>query len=455
MNLASALIKKVLEESDFDTWMNVRKHYLPTEYHRIFEVIDKHTIKFHKLPTIEELKLEIRDASTLDKVYALEGIEVEAEPFLLLDYLKNEYAQKEALFQLDRWVDKSIAFESAEEVVRNIYDIATELENKVDITPPEQSMQKINLFDSEEEMSRRIKLGLNREFDQAYDFRTTDYIMIGGKRGSGKSLTASNISNNVVENLGKKALYFSIEMQSREVLQRDCAISTEIPFYKIRNKTLDNLEWEKVAAWWSRRYINSEEFYKAYLHHRDFNKLHAELSRLQLRNNIVDIVYDPHLTLGRIRAESEKRAAAGDLGLIVVDYINQVKKSTAPNYNGQFDWKEQIEISKSLKLLAQDLDTPVFTPYQIDKTGEARFAKGILDAADASFILDAHKHEDNAMTFQVTKMRGARDDLQFTTKVDWGCLRIGPDSVEKPEAEDEKAKVTVGGRTMSKDIYDD
>ena len=59
MNLESALIKRVLECNDFDTWMNVRKHYLPSEYHSLFTVIDKHCENNHNLPTFEELKVAL------------------------------------------------------------------------------------------------------------------------------------------------------------------------------------------------------------------------------------------------------------------------------------------------------------------------------------------------------------------------------------------------------------
>ena len=123
MNLQSALFYRVLEVKDFDTWNNVRRHYLPTEYHSLFDVIEKHIEKYHKLPTLEELKLEVRDGPTVDKIYALEDAGIEVEPYLLLEYIKNEYAQKEALSQLDKWVDGSMAFETAEEVVRHIYKL--------------------------------------------------------------------------------------------------------------------------------------------------------------------------------------------------------------------------------------------------------------------------------------------------------------------------------------------
>ena len=55
--------------------------------------------------------------------------------------------------------------------------------------------------------------------------------------------------------------------------------------------------------------------------------------------------------------------------------------------------------------MAQEYEVPVYSPYQIDATGEARFAKGILDAADAAFTIDTWKTEDAIMSFNCTKMR--------------------------------------------------
>ena len=53
--------------------------------------------------------------------------------------------------------------------------------------------------------------------------------------------------------------------------------------------------------------------------------------------------------------------------------------------------------------MAQEYDCTVISPYQIDASGEARFAKGILDAADAAFTLDTHDKEGDCITFNCTK----------------------------------------------------
>lgn len=441
MNIASALIYKVLEEKDFDTWANVRKHYLPNEYHTIFDVIDKHTSTFFKLPALEELKLEVRDASTLDKIYALENNEIDIEPSVLLEYLKNEYAQKEALYQLDKWVESSIAFETAEEVVRHIQLIGTELETKVELVPASETMQKINLFDTEEEMEARITLGFNSDFDSRFTFKSTDYIMMGGRRGAGKSITGSNIARHVIDTQKKKALYFSVEMQAREVLQRDASISTGIPHFKIRDRNLSVSEWEKLAAWWASRYIDGEECFEQYLKHRSFDKFHSVVSKSILVPDHLDIVYAPDLTLGRMNAEIDKRLMRGEeIGIVVADYVQVVKRIANTNHSiSHIDWQEQIAVSRGFKDMSQTRGIPFYSPYQIDQDGEARFSKGILDSCDGAFTLTAHKGDNPCIEFATTKMRSADDTEVFTSEVNWSTLKIGPKSAVPPAPKDKKS----------------
>lgn len=457
MNLASALFKRILEEEDFDTWSSLRRHYLPSEYFVVYDTIDKQVDNYHKLPTIEELKLAVRDATTLDKIYAIEAVEVDAEPFLLLDYLKNEFTQKETLFQLHKYVENSISFETAEETIESLYTIISKIEDKVELRAAEASMQKINLFETDEEIADYIPLGLNADFDDVVRFKSSDYILMGGKRGSGKSITCSNLADTVYKR-GKSVLYFSIEMPTREVLQRQCAIGCGVPHSKIKYKTLDNLEWLKVAKWWADRYQDGEKHLELYKTHRDFNKFHAALQKEQLKDIQIDIIYDPSLTLPKLKAEIIKRVRKlGNVGLIIVDYVNQIRKNS--DSDDKFDWKDQIHVSATLKELAGVLQIPFFSPYQIDAQGEARFAKGILDSADAAFILEPGPE---SIQFTCTKMRGDAK-INFTSKVEWNTLRIGPENgVEIVVEGDNVKKKTSFKKNIEQDtkpimdsIYDD
>ena len=442
MNIASALIKQVIALQDFDTWSSVRRDYLPTEYHSLFSIIDKHTTTYHSLPTFEELKFSIRDSKSLEKLYALETVQVEADASMLLEYLKNEYTQKEILDSLENYIDNSVAFENAEESVTHLHQIVLDVEKKVDLQPPQESMQRISLFEDDEEISRYLALGLNENYDREIRFSPKDLVLIGGRRGAGKSLTCANIAHNVFES-GRSAMYFTIEMDSIQTLQRVCSIATGIPFSRLRTKNLSIQEWELVTGWFAGRFENSNEVLEAYKEHRNVEDFHLKRTTTcgLLPTQQVDVIYDPGLTLAKIKAEMDKKVKALDVAVVLVDYINQVKRSAIPSRMGQYDWTEQIEVSKALKSMAQEYECTVVTPYQTDASGEARFAKGILDAADAAYALETYEQEDACITFNCTKMRSAAM-RSFSSTVNWETMKIGPETAMTPKEREESDQKT-------------
>ncbi|MEK9894839.1 MAG: DnaB-like helicase C-terminal domain-containing protein [Burkholderiaceae bacterium] len=438
MNLASAFIKQVIACQDSDTWSLTRKNYLPKEYHVIYDVINKHNEKNHHLPSFDDLHYSVRDAVAKEKIYAIQGAnDLELDPYALLQYLKNEYAQKEILTSLEKYVDNSIAFNDAEESINELHQIVLDVEEKVDIQDPNESMQSIPLWESEEELQKYVALGLNYDYDHEIQFSPRDMILVGGRRGAGKSITCANLANNMVAS-GKSAIYFTIEMDSRSILQRCCSIATGVPFSRLKMKNLSVVEWEKVASWWANRYTEGKERLKDYHNHRDFDKLHSSLKSNHelLPTRQLDVVYDAGLTVAKIRATLDKQVARIKPGIVIVDYLNQVRRSNLPSRSGQYDWTEQIEVSKALKSMAQEYEVPVFSPYQTDATGEARFAKGILDAADAAYALETWEQDDACVTFNCVKMRSAAMK-SFTSKMDWETLKIGPESVLSPKERDD------------------
>lgn len=427
---------------DFETWSMSHKHYFPPEYHALHKIVDHHCETFHKLPTLEDLKFEIRDKVTREKLYAIESLEVDAEPYMLLQYLKNEYTQNEILLSLQDYVDKSIAFEDAEEAIDHLHEIVLSVENKVDLQDPSESMQSITLHESDDDIQNYIPLGLNTDYDYDIQFSPRDLVMVGGKRGAGKSIVCCNIATSVYSS-GKTALYFTIEMDSRSILQRCCSIATGVPFSRLRTKNLNNVEWERVATWWANRFVDGQQKLKQYKDERNFDKLHSELkTNFNLKpDNHLDIIYDPSLTLSKIKAELDKKVKNGNVGIIIVDYINQVKRSAMPSRSGQYDWTEQIEVSKALKSMAQEYETTVFSPYQTDASGEARFAKGILDAADAAYTINAWTQEDACVSLNCVKMRSAAEK-SFTSSMNWETLKIGPNTVLNPQEKEDSAQTT-------------
>lgn len=432
MNLSSALLKQIISQNDFETWGNLRENYLPAEYQEIHRIVEKHIKNFRGLPTFEDLKLSIRDRKLKEKVFAIEAVEVDVDAWVLLEYLKNEYTQIEILDELDKFVDTSVAISNAEENVDALQQIVLDIGDRVDLKAPEESMETITLFDSEANLKKYLPLGLNDDYDQSMKFSPRDLILIGGRRGAGKSLTCVNIATNVYDQ-GRSSIYFTIEMDSRSILQRMCALGARVPIGRLSTKNLSTTEWNRVAEWWANRFVDGADLLPNFYDTRNFEELHTDLTKRRLTpERQLEVVYDPVLSLSTIRKELESKLSQTDVGVIVVDYLNQVKRSNAPSKGGQYDWTEQIEVSKTLKSMAQEYEVPIFSPYQTDATGEARFAKGILDAADAAYTIETWAPEDECITFNCTKMRSAKME-GFTSVMDWETLKIGPQSTMNPK----------------------
>ena len=425
MNLASALLKQVIHERDLDTWANLRKHYLPSEYSKIYGIISGHVDKYHKLPTFEDLKFEVRDQSTLDRISLIEREEVDAEPFLLLDYLKSEFAQKEVIGGLDKFVETSLTHSSAEETIESIYKVIADVESKVELVKPRDNIEKVELFDTEEEMEASLPLGLNEEYDQEFIFPNDSLILLGGYRGSGKSIVCNNIAQ-ATQDRGKSVIKFTIEMSLRQELQRQCAIATGVPHRNLRFKELSVMEWDKVARWWASRFEDGFDIYEqVYLKDNDFTKFHMALIQKPLALPAIDFVHTPDLSMSKFKAETLRRLNKyGDsVGLIVADYLNKIKFSDFGHAN-KFEWMEQLQVADALKTFSEDIGIPIVTPFQTKADGSVKFPKDILVPADAAFTLKAGA---DFIDFENIKMRHM-EEKGFTSKIDWMSLKCGPES---------------------------
>lgn len=431
MDLASALLKQIIAQQDLIAWTSLRKNYLPAEYTEVYSKVTSFVDRFNKIPTFEELKFDSKGKRLQQKIAIIEQVEVEADAEMLLEFLKSDYAQEVTFDNIEKLISNSSAFEKVGDTIEHLQSMIVDLENKIEIDTDQENMQTIELFESEELIQGRLALGLNTAFDADITFSQEDLIMIGGRRGSGKSLVCSNLAASTYNN-NQSSIYFTIEMNQREILQRIASIGADISHYRLKNRTLSSDEVQKLAKWWAGRYEGGMDVYsQEYSLNMPFDDLHSKLKRLPLRDQRFDIVYDPELTISKIRAELERKVSLIKPKIIIVDYINQIKISKFSNKKGQYDWDQQIEVAKFLKTMAQKYKVPVLSPYQIDNSGEARFSKGILDSADSAFTLDPHTKEDKCMTFTCTKMRGY-PETDFTSFMDWENLRIGPESAIVP-----------------------
>lgn len=436
MDTSAVVLNKLLTERNLDIWAKLKLVFLDPAYSSLYSVIGKHYDKYNSIPSFDDLELTIREgpaSKTLATLKLTEVPDVSAE--IALDALIDQYTQNETVKLLDKFVDKLPLYDS-NEIKDNLANIALTIEEKTHTSEKVFTMADMMMFQHPDQMEKeRVYLGLNNSFDAVLGgVARQELILIGGKRGSGKSITSSNIFINQYES-GNSSLYFSIEMTAMETMQRNLAILADVNLQNLKQNKLTDEEVLKVVKARAGMFTGADELITEFLRHRDRYKFEEQLVRnFQLKaDNQMIIVDDRDLTLSSIDLHIGKaKAKFGDkLKLVVVDYINQIVLEGSE----QYDWKPQIEVSKKLKNLARKYEIVMVSPYQIDKDGEARFAKGILDAADIALTMEAHDKETNAVSFETTKIRGGKE-MAFTCPIDWDTLRISPQSVDKPAAKE-------------------
>jgi replicative DNA helicase len=220
-------------------------------------------------------------------------------------------------------------------------------------------------------------------------------------------------------------MFMSIEMRYVEVYYRLMSMISGVSFSKFMLNQLtieDKLQVAKAklnAFYKSGQEAN--ETYDKLLKTGSVVEFDRELKQgtVPFKENRFHIIDDAQLSLARIDHYLNMMSSKYDVKMCVVDYLNIVK------VEDRMDWKSQIGISDSLKTLARKYKVMMLSPYQIDASGEARFAKGVLDSADKSFrFMPSDLNEDpSALPFETAKIRNGKA-MKFNVHMDWDCLRI-------------------------------
>jgi len=168
-------------------------------------------------------------------------------------------------------------------------------------------------------------------------------IVLGARPSMGKTALALSIAANAAIDSQRPVLVFSLEMSHLELTQRLLCADARVDSKRVRNGGLTATDWEKIA--------------------------HATG---RLADAPLWIDDNPNLTIMEIRSKARRlRSRVGDLGLIVVDYL-QLMTGRSRAENRQV---EVAEISRGLKILARELDCPVLALSQLSRQLELRADK--------------------------------------------------------------------------------
>jgi replicative DNA helicase len=443
LDVSGFILHRILSDpkAGLEIWPKIKVPYFDAAYSSIVSTIGKFYVKYNTLPSFEDLDTFTRAGHIKDHLQALQNLEVpeDVELDVLFDALQNAYTQKEALSKLNTYLD-DIVMMDCEEIKEQLVDIALYLEEKTKSSEHIYTMADMTVFD-QAELGSRVPLGLNNTFDAHIGGNAlTELVLIGGKKGTGKSVVSVNVAINQY-NMGNVCPIFTIEMRAREVYNRCISAMAGVSATRMRKGCPTEEDLVKIAKVRANMFEEADSVYTEFLETKNFDKMELDLLRnyrLKPDNQII-IVDNQQLSLADIDFNLQRlKTQFGDkLKVAVVDYVNQI------DIEDMYDWKSQISLSKGLKNLARKYEIVMVAPYQIDDKGEARFARGLLDAPDVAIVLEKHE---NAIAFETQKIRNA-PPLNFASVCDWDTLSIKPTDaiIEMPEAEvKEKAKPKKG-----------
>ena len=440
-------LKMLLECPDRDVrlkaFSDLKAGYFTSTYSPIYRAIRRHYLKYSDIPTLSQLEITTRETQLSIALNVLRNrIELpeDVSMELALEALENIYAQNEFLTEVDKILAEVDVLDSTE-LLEKVNMLSMTLEDRLESSETLIKANELKVFPKMEDKEvQRVFTGISNKYDSVCGgYYIEDLILVGGKRGAGKSLFACNLAASQYEQ-GYVVPYFTIEMKGQEILDRMTSILAEINAQHLRSGELTPEEKVKMAKYRAKMFEDAddvlEKFLAGTMNEHEFEDELIKTKRLKQDNQIV-IIDDRDLSISSIDLHIQKlKGIHGDkLKLVIVDYLNQLIDSDP---NDIYDWKAQVNVSKKLKNLARKHKVVIVSPFQIDSSGEARFSKGILDAADIAIILDAHEKSDGIIQQTLSKARGVSDEFVVANRIDWNCLRIYPQEVILKDAKEDE-----------------
>lgn len=175
---------------------------------------------------------------------------------------------------------------------------------------------------------------------QTSGFHKSDLIIIAARPSVGKTAFALTIARNMAVKFNLSVGIFSLEMSKEQLAQRLLCSESRVDLHKIRTGYLSDQEWERLT-------IGASRLYKA--------------------NIIVDD--EPSLDPRTLRAKARRMKREYNIDAIFVDYLQLMHTRGGSHESRQ---QEISEISRSLKLLARELDIAVVALSQLSRAVETR-----------------------------------------------------------------------------------
>ena len=225
---------------------------------------------------------------------------------------------------------------------KSIFDISQEKSGD-DIQPINAVLQ--DTFDMIEKLCTEKKevTGITTGFKdlnkKINGLQRTDLILLAARPAMGKTAFSLNLVQNAALKGDASVAVFSLEMSKEQLVQRMLSAQSNVELSKIKTGTLGESDWPRIIDGM------------------------AVLSEAKI---FIDDT--PGIKISEIRSKCGRLKMEIGLDLILIDYL-QLMEGEGKNENRQ---QEIAKISRSLKILAKELDCPVVALSQLSRSPELR-----------------------------------------------------------------------------------
>ena len=322
--------------------------YLP-EHQAIYRVMsakmmESQTIDF--VTVLEALKSEGFFSGEEGKAYLLKLAQIVPSISNISNYARivREKFDVRSLIQaareiseeaMDPGIDPSMLLDAAEQ---RIYDIRQGRQRGGLLPISEVLASNYEMFDNLTSKDRDQYIGISTGISALDEITTglnrSDLIIVGARPGMGKTSFALNIARNVAVLQKRTVAFFCLEMSREQLVNRLLSSEAKVSSKKLRVGNLTPDEWGRIAA-------ASSILWKTPIYLDDTSSITVPEMKARLR---------------RLK----------DIGFVVIDYLQLMQSPKRIDNRVQ----EVTEITRSLKIMAKDLNVPVMVCAQLSRATE-------------------------------------------------------------------------------------
>lgn len=431
IDIQKLALYRLVTSEDTSLFTKLSNKYFTEVNLLIFKRIEKFNTQNLRICSADELyQLLGPDFKTYvtREIFNLENQHAKIDNQFIVDQLETYFIKEETIAWLDRFIDQLDILDK-EEVLENIQQYLLDVQHHIPQNEDLFDAATYETFSTDDDFVL-YSSGISNAYDAINGgFALQELVMIGGRRGSGKSIISLNCAKHQFINNDNSVIFMSIEMRQKEVFYRLMSMLSQVPFLKMFKNELTDEDKIKIAHTKLDCFYKSDKQTEAIktmlrdgsLAVSQFDKFLKD-NRPEFKDKRFLLVDDANLSLPKIDNYLNQMTQKHKIKLCVIDYLNIIK------VEDRMDWKSQIAIADTLKNFARKYNITILSPYQIDESGEARFAKGVLDSADRSFRFTPADFNDNPniLPFDITKIRNGKS-MKFDVHIDWECVRLLPD----------------------------